>query len=36
MLSYCLVCKYYTENKDIKMVKTKKWQINVIIKMCYF
>ena len=23
MLSYCLVCKKYTENKDAKMVKTK-------------
>ena len=24
MLSYCLVCKKYTENKDAKMIKTKK------------
>ena len=23
MLSYCLVCKRYTENKDAKMIKTK-------------
>ena len=23
MLSYCLVCKENTENKDVKMIKTK-------------
>ena len=23
MLSYCLVCKKNTENKDVKMIKTK-------------
>ena len=33
MLTYCLVRKENTKNIDAKIQKTKKWYINVAIKM---
>ena len=33
MKIYCLVCRKKTENKDVKVIKTKKWQFTNEISM---